>query len=94
MEHTTGVGAGAPALLDLRRFFGFTTADRCVYLIVARDPEHALELLVDFDEHPHPSDLREMGRTRAYKRRVRPGDDSPARTLADAPMGAVYSSEV
>lgn len=92
MENTT-VGAGAPALVDLRRFFGYVSADRCTFMIVARSPEHALELLADLDAHPHPSELREMGIGRARKRRVRPDDDSPARVLADAPMGSIYSSE-
>ncbi len=77
-----------------RRFFGYETPDRCFVYLVARDPSHALELLADIDQHPHPSAVREMSEAQARRRSVRSDDDSPADNLADAPMGALYSSEV
>lgn len=85
----TGI-AGA----DARRFYGYTSPDGCVCLLVARDVTHALELLADIDEHPHPSSVKPLTEAQARARRIRSDDDSPADNLADAPMGALYSSEV
>lgn len=83
----------APAL-PRRRFY--EAVDGTVrHHVVAADMPKALALLSDLDlgdcEYLMINELPESS---ARGVRIRPGDDSPADNLADAPMGAVYSTEV
>lgn len=74
-----------------RRFY--VVQDGSDIHVVATGLSHLFSILATLDMEADTVMITEVMDDVASKIKIRPCDDSPADNLADAPLGAVYSSE-